>query len=177
MVKFNDVVIFSLACAPCNEPNRGKTPFIIRWVLIDKTHCLLLIFEQYNDLANYVRGDNYKYFERIYLSEFYNIGYRSVKRGKNETHINIKKKHRIVNPINGCIETYNPLELHQMKLFCNKHHDVYEYNKERKLSDLVENFDQNIKIARIYKFASAHENKMRLFKETVEEVVGFKIMY
>ena len=177
VVKFNDVVIFSLACGPCNDSFNSKQNLEIKWVLIDKTHCLLLIFEQYDDLANYVRGDNYKYFYKIYLNEFHNIGYHSIRRGKNETYINVKKKHRFVNPISGCIETYNPLELHQLKIFCNNHHDVYEYNKERKLSDLVVHFNQNVKINRIYKFASVHENKMQIFKETVEEVVGFKIMY
>ena len=75
------------------------------------------------------------------------------------------------------LETYNPLQLTQMKLFRNDVYDVMNYNKNRPLSSLAEHISVDIKITRLYKFASAHENKMRIFKQTIEEVVGFRIMY
>jgi len=177
VIQKGDVVFFSLACTECKERKKATSKIKIRWVLIDKLYKMLFIFDNYYDLVNYIKEDNYKYYDKIYLSPFVNIGFKKTKLGKSETYINKKKSQETINPITGRIEKYNPLELTQYKLFYNAPKDVDEYNKKDNLSEHAYHFNVNIKITKLFKFSSAHENKMQLFKNIIEDVVGFKILY
>ena len=176
--QYEDLYFLNLACEPCGQGFAKTISLKVRPVLIDTTNHMLYIFNFNDDMINYISGNHYNCLYSKRLNSFANVTLPTIKKGKNEKYLNTdKENNRVFNKTLNIYEYKNPLEMYQVKLINNNRFDVSKYNSHRTLNDVAEHFNVNIPIKRLYKFSSSHENKIRLFKQLIEETVGFRIMY
>lgn len=176
--EFKEYYFLTLACKPCNESFFKRSKLNVKHVLIDKKNHMLYILDNERELYNCISGKTFGYIYSKRLNSFTNISLTSIKKGRNETYRNPQKKDDFI--YDEELEMYhkdNALCLFQVKLIYNQRKDIHKYNKYRSLTSLAENFNPEIPIHKLYKFSSAHETKIRKFKNIIEETCGFKIIY
>lgn len=122
----------------------------VKNVIIDKIYNLLIVFDTVDDMFNYISGNEYNYCYGISLNSYINL--------------TICKPHCIKFAIN------NKPKLYVCTLIENDHNELIKNNSSN-------HFNNFIKINKLYRFSSVHQNKLKMFKETVEKIVGFKIIY
>ena len=83
----------------------------------------------------------------------------------------------VYNEKKGKYESENPLNLFEIKLIHNCIMDITHYNYYTSENDTAKYINLKIPIFSCYKFFSAHETKIRIFKNIIEEVSGYKIVY
>jgi len=157
VTEYKDVLIFALACQPCNKKFFNKSSYRVRNVLIDRTFNLLIIFDDINEITKYLSGNKYEYKFGMVLNPYVNISLCQTRRIKN---VNF--------PINK--EKAEKSNMYECNLFENDQNDCFKNGTKT-------HFDNNIKVNNIYKFSSSHSNKMKIFKETIEHVVGYRIIH
>lgn len=176
--EFKDYYFLNLACQSCNEPFYYKSKMKVHSVVIDRVNHMLYVLKDQNELYNFLSG---KYFQKIYskrLNSFTNISLPTIKKGRNETYRNTTIKRNLVyNEAKGRYEPEDPLHLFQVKLIYNRRSDIFKYNNSQTLTRTTKKFTPDVAVYSCYKFSSAHETKIRLFKDIIEEVTGYKILY
>lgn len=176
--EFEDFYFLNLACQPCNEPIYYKTKMNVNSIVIDKVNHMMYIVKDQNELYKFLSGKNFKKIYCKRLNSFTNISLPTIKKGRNETYRNTNQKTELIyNEKKGKYEQDNPLHLFQVKLIYNKRSDIHRYNNKRSLINVAKKFNTEMPIYSCYKFSSAHETKIRLFKDIIEEVTGYKIIY
>lgn len=153
VIEYKDVVIFNLACQSYTK-NYIKPEYRVKNVLIDKTYNLLIIFDDIDEMFKYISGHDFKYSYGIFLNSYINLS--------------LCKKKKI-NKINFEINKKNSY-LFEIKLIENDNKELTKFN-------INNHFNNFIKIKKLFRFSSVYPNKIKLFKETIEKIVGFKIIY
>lgn len=155
VLEYRDVVIFKLACQEYSKRIYDKNEYRFKSVLIDKTYNFLIIFDSVDDMFNYISGIEFNYCYGISLNSYINL---------------TLCKPRCIKNIKFPINKNNKSKLYECTLIENDHNELIKYNVHN-------HFNNFIKINKLYKFSSVYSSKMKLFKETIEKIVGFKIIY
>ena len=145
--------------------------------LTKKTTCLY-IFKLQGDMYNFISGRDFDCIYKKRLNSYVNITLPSIIKGNNETHQNnVNTKELIYDETSESYKYYNPLNLFQVKLIYNSLPDILDYNMYGNSEKSITYFSLDIPITRLYKFSSAYEEKIMLFKKTIEKITGYKIIY
>ena len=152
IIEYNDVIFTYLKYKKINKYFPNIVSPKNRYILIDKTFNLLVIFKKYKDMLNYISGNKYNYVFGTTLDVF-----------KNSSLLFPKFKTSLISRKKG--KTYEYFHY----LISNNYNDNFKYQSRH--------FDPKLKVNRICKFASSNIIQLKILKETIEHTVGHRIIY
>ena len=155
VLEYKDVVLFRLACQKYGRVNYRNHEYRIKNALIDKTYNLLIVFDTIDDMYSYISGRNFNYCYGICLNSYINL---------------TLCKPRFIKDIKFEVNKNKKSLMYECTLIKNDETELVNKNIDN-------HFNNFIKINKLFKFSSVHPDKMKLFKETIEKIVGFKIVY